>query len=184
MAAPHTYISSVDYINNLVFDHIETYSFRRGKEYEDNLKKEEAVYDVLKVRKERKNDLSIDEEQRYNELHNLFGFTQYLFNDKGVLQPSSKKTHTFYHNDPCIETIKSVLKTDIVNVPAWMCAPEYRDAIVFYNSSGAIVSTLNICLSCQYMETKMFHHVNADANTYELLREFFIELGHHVESSD
>ncbi len=61
-----------------------------------------------------------------------------------------------------------------------MCAPIYRDAIVFYKDNK-IVSTLNVCLSCEYMETKMFKHVNADNETYKLFRQFFIDCGHHVE---
>jgi hypothetical protein len=38
METPYKYISSVAYINNLKFDYIETYSFQRGSEYEENLK--------------------------------------------------------------------------------------------------------------------------------------------------
>ena len=62
-----------------------------------------------------------------------------------------------------------------------MCAPIYRDAIVFYDLNKEIISTLNVCLSCEYMETKMFNHINADVETYNLMREFFIGLGHKVE---
>ena len=42
------YISLVDYINNLKFDYIETYSFQRGNEYEENLKAVRPEYDELK----------------------------------------------------------------------------------------------------------------------------------------
>ncbi len=44
----YKYISSVDYINNLKFDYIETYSFQRGIEYKENLKAIRPEYDELK----------------------------------------------------------------------------------------------------------------------------------------
>lgn len=48
MATPYKYISSVDYINNLKFDYIETYSFQRWSEYEENLTAVRPEYDELK----------------------------------------------------------------------------------------------------------------------------------------
>jgi hypothetical protein len=57
----------------------------------------------------------------------------------------------------------------------------YRDAIVFYDKSNRIVSTLNVCLGCEYMETKMFNHINGDNETYDMLRQYFIDLGHKIE---
>jgi hypothetical protein len=62
-----------------------------------------------------------------------------------------------------------------------MCGATYRDAVVFYDKSNKIVSTLNICLGCEYMETKKFNHVNGDFETYDLLKRFFLDVGHDVE---
>lgn len=31
------------------------------------------------------------------------------------------------------------------------------------------------------METEMFNHINGDKLTYDLLKQFFIEIGHDVE---
>lgn len=62
-----------------------------------------------------------------------------------------------------------------------MCSPLYCDAVVFYDKQGNIASTLNICLDCGYMETKMYAHVNADNKVYNQLRLFFVSLGHEVE---
>ena len=77
--------------------------------------------------------------------------------------------------------IISILQTPIHDIPRWLCAPYYRDALVFYSADNQIVSTLNICVSCQYMETTMFNHINGDYKTYDLLKRFFIEIGHEVE---
>jgi len=63
-----------------------------------------------------------------------------------------------------------------------MCAPIYRDAIVFYKSSGEIVSVLNICLSCEAMAIDSSNQVVAGSGTYEMLKKYFKEIGHPVES--
>lgn len=177
----YTYISAIDYINNLTFDYVETYTFQRGTEFEESNKTDRTEYEKLKVRKDKHNDLTVLEEKRLGELQELFGFTQYLINSKGQFHPSSIKTHTFKSSDPQIDRLKNILQTEIKDIPAWMCAPIYRDAIVFYNKANHIVSTLNVCLSCEYMETKMFSHINGDNKTYDLLRQYFIDLGHNIE---
>lgn len=177
----YTYISSIDYVNSLTFDYAETYSFQRGSEFEESIRTSRPEYEKLKIRKEKSNDLTISEEKQFLELRGLLGFTQYLINEKGQFHPSSTKTHTFKSTDPQIDKLKNILRTEIGDVPTWMCAPMYRDAVVFYDKSKRIVSTLNVCLSCEYMETKMFSHINGDSKTYDLLRNFFSELGHQIE---
>jgi hypothetical protein len=177
----YTYISSIEYINNLAFDYVETYSFQRGTDFEESNTTSRPEYEKLKVRKDKHNDLTDLEEKRFLELQDLFGVTQYLINSKGQFHPSGKKTHTFKSTDPQIDRLKNILRTEIKDVPAWICAPIYRDAIVFYDKSNHIVSTLNVCLSCEYMETKMFSHINGDNKIYDLLRQYFIDLGHKIE---
>jgi hypothetical protein len=168
----------------LTFDYVETYSFQRGAEFEENRKLSQIEYDRLKIKKEKLDNLSTDEEERFVNLNGLLEFTQYLINDKGQFHPSSKRTNTFSHNDPNIDRIKNILLTEINDIPRWLCSPVYRDALVFYNSDKKIVTTLNICLSCQYMETKMFDHINGDYRTYDLFKRFFIDIGHEVEDPE
>ena len=174
-------MSSTGYISNLTFDYVETYSFQRGTDFEENLKLVRPEYDTLKVRKERRDNLTQVEEERFLELHGLLGFTQYLINDNGHFHPSNKKINTFQFNDPVVSRLTNILRTEIREIPHWMCAPTYRDAVVFYDKSNKIISTLNVCLGCQYMETKMFNHINGDYETYDLLKRFFIDIGHDVE---
>ena len=178
---PYTYIASTDFINNLTFYYVETYSFQRGIEFEKNQKLIRPEYESLKLRKENQNKLTPLDEERLSELHGRLEFTQYLLNDKGQFHPSSKKTNSFNLDNPIIDRLKNILRTEIIDIPIWLCAPTYRDAIVFYDNNHKIVSTLNVCLSCKYMETKMFDHINGDYRTYDLLKRFFIDIGHEVE---
>jgi len=184
MTPRYTYIASTDFINDLAFDYVETYSFQRGTEYELQQKKFDKEYDKLKSRKSKLNDLTIEEEERFLVLDKLCGFTQYLLDDTYQFHYSSKKTNTFSSTDTKVELLKNILRTEIIDIPSWMCAPMYRDAFVFYNNENKIVSVLNVCLSCQYMETTKFNHINGDWRTYDLLKRFFIDIGHEVEDPE
>ncbi|MDR6734876.1 hypothetical protein [Sphingobacterium sp. 2149] len=176
-------VNSADYIKGLPFDYIETYSLQRGEEYTALIQTLEPERNSLKVRKEKRNNLSENEEIRLIGLNALLGVTQYLIDDTGRFHFSSQRTNTFICGNEEISLLKNILLTKTTNFNNWMCAPIYRDAIVFYKSSGEIVSVLNICLSCEAMAIDSCNRVVADSSTYEMLRKFFKEIGHPVESS-
>ncbi|MDI9868945.1 hypothetical protein [Flectobacillus roseus] len=184
MTPRYTYIPSTDFINNLAFDYVETYSFQRGTEYELQEKIFVEEYDKLKSRKSKQNDLTIEEEERLSFLDKLCGSTQYLLDNSNQFHYSAKKTNTFSSTNSNVELLKDILRTEINDVPAWMCIPIYRDGFVFYDNQNKIVSVLNVGLSCQYMETTKFNHINGDYKTYDLLKRFFIDIGHDVEDPE
>lgn len=175
-------MNSADYIKDLPFDYIETYSLQRGEEYNVVIQILKPERHNLKVRKEKRNNLTDSEEIRLSELDALLGVTQYLIDNTGRFHFSSQRTNTFICDNEEISLLKNILLTKTTNVNNWMCAPIYRDAIVFYKSSGEIVSVLNICLSCEAMAIDSCNRVVADSSTYEMLRKFFKEIGHPVES--
>ena len=181
MDSVYKYTSSIDYIESLTFDYLETYSFQRGLAYEENLHLIKAEHDILSAREKKYNNLTPTEKQRFSDIHKLIGYTQYLIDDEGLFHPSSEKINTFSKNAPAVDRLRTILQTEIRDIPMWLCSPIYRDAIVFYNSSEEVISVLNICLSCQYMETQKFNHINGDYKTYDLLKKYFIDIGHHVE---
>jgi hypothetical protein len=181
MTPRYTYIPSTDFINDLTFSYVEAHSFQRGAEYELKQKEFAKEYDKLKSRKSKSNNLTVEEEERFLVLDKLCGFTQYLLDDTNQFHYSSIKTNTFNSTDTKVDLLKSILRTEIIDIPSWMCAPKYRDAFVFFDNQDNIVSVLNICLSCQYMETSKFNHINGDWRTYDLLKRFFIDIGHEVE---
>ena len=178
MTEKYTYTTSTEFINSFSFDYVETYSFQRGKQFHVQQKKLEKEYEKLKKRKSK---LTIEEEERLFILNGLCGQTQYLLNETNQLHYSNIKTSTFSFADPKTNLLKSILNTEIKDIPSWMCGPIYRDAFVFYDKEDKIVSVLNICLSCEYMETMKFNFVNGDYKTYELLKIFFINIGHDIE---
>eukprot|EP01035_Chromulina_nebulosa_P041937 gene41937-56792_t len=174
-------MTSIEYISNLNFDYLETYSFQRGIEFEENEQQIKIEYEGLKSRKEHQNDLPAVEKERLSNLHQLLGFTQTLISKNGLFHPSSKRTNTFRGDNPTVKKLISLLQTEIREIPRMLCAPNYRDAIVFYDSLGKIVSVLNVCLSCYNMETES-GQIDGDFETYDLLKRFFIHVGHEVEN--
>lgn len=179
MTSNYTYTKSADFINNLLFDYIETYLLQRGEEFEETQKRNQQQYETLYNRKNKKG-LTIEEEKHFDYLPSLRN-TPYLINEDENIHWSAQKTNTFSSGNPIIEKLKNILLVEGKNIPMWLCAPIYRDAIVFYRKENNILTTLNVCLSCEYMETSLFNHINADEKVYELLRGFFIEIGHKVE---
>lgn len=161
---------------------METYSLQRGEEYETKVESMSREYNTLKIRREEQHILHPDEQKRLEELSRLLGITQYLIDNEGNFHFSSIKTNTFGYTNPETEKLRQILRTNIQEVPKLLCAPEYRDAIIFYDVSGRILSTLNVCLSCMYIETKIFNHINTDYETYDLLKKWFINIGHEVEN--
>jgi hypothetical protein len=142
---------SADYINNLSFDYIETYSLRRGAEYEQ-----------LKA---------ANRDLEYN---------GGIVNENGEFFPYSIKTHTFQHDHPTAIRIKELLQIEIEAHLPMLCAPVFREAVIFYDRNNRIVSALNICLTCSYLQAEKLQ-LKADYKTYGYLKKLFLELGHNVE---
>lgn len=150
-------IPSPNYITSLHFDYIETYSFCRGEAFENAVLEKGTQSKYLQT-------------------------THLLWTPSGELEPTAQKLNTFSHNHPRTLQLLSILQTPAHNIPYWMCAPFYRDAIVFYDQHKNIVSTLNICLSCETMQTDPIVMIEADEKAHKLLKEYFIEIGHPVET--
>lgn len=179
MISIYKYQTSAAYIENLKFDYMETYSLQRGEEFETKQAERLSEYRRLEARS-RRQGLTASEEKAFVELSNVVRIG-YLINTDGNLNTSAKKTHSFGKADTVVNRLVALLKIPAIDVPMWMCAPIYRDGVIFYDNSGHIVSTLNICFSCQYMAIGPFSEINADVETYNLLKELFIELGREIE---
>lgn len=138
------HMTSAEYINNIDFDYVETWSFNRDDE------------------------------------KTMYSFTS----EEGLFQPDSKRTGTFKNGHPVAERIKQILQTEIEFSQAYLCAPVYRDALVFYDKSDKVISILNICLTCLYMTSEGCPNIKCDYKAYEWMRRLFQELGHKIENPE
>ena len=176
---------SPDYINSLTFDYAETYSVQRRKELKklekELLTEQDRLLDTKRDNHSLLSDLYIEKRKQFNELSKLFDSGHCLVKSNGQLHPSSIKTNTFKSEDAEMQLLRSILQTEVIKLSDWLCAPIYRDAVVFYDNYGKIISILNICLGCEYMNIEGGANITADEKTYTLLRNFFIDIGHEVE---
>jgi len=170
------WVISKDYIKELDFDYIETYSFNRFTPLI------QIEYDQLSKQREQGRLLPLSM-KRFEELKNLYNGSELLIDKNGFFHPSSVKMSTFKKDDPETLHLKQILGMDVVEWLAMLCAPFYRDAVVFYNSSGQIVSVLNVCLECMHITTGN-KELQADFEVYDLLKKFFLKNGHRVENPD
>ena len=144
-------INSSDLVKDLKFEYFETYSFQRGDEYLNEIKNIEKALFTLERRKNKKNDLNDEKEEELLFLKQTLIQNPYLINDNSKFHFSSEKTGKFENNHEKAKQIINILQKPIVNKTDWMCAPIYRDAIVFYDKKDKIMFSLNICLSCGHM---------------------------------
>ncbi|HEY8896251.1 MAG TPA: hypothetical protein VIM79_15595 [Niastella sp.] len=107
-----------------------------------------------------------------------------LVKEEHLFKPGSKRTGTFKNDHPTAERIKEILLTEIENSMAFLCAPVYRDALVFYDSNGKIVSLLNICLTCLDLHAAPHNRIKGDYKAFEWLRRLFQGLGHEIENPE
>ena len=173
-------IESEEFIHNIDFEYIETYSLLRGEKYENEYKSLKKEFNTLSAKNKRQRT-EPNEITRLKEIEQLVGFTQYLTNSEGKFHFSAEKIILIDKREVRINELKKILSKKVVNKIDWMCAPIYRDAIVFYNLKNEIVKILNICFSCEHMETENKMYVDADTKTYEELKIFLLKIGHKIE---
>lgn len=165
-------IISEDYIKELNFDYIETYSFNRLNPLLT------VEYDELFERR-RDERLSVSDMKRLEELDSLYNGLQLLIDENGTFHHSCERISTFQMDDPEVRRFRQIMQMEVIECLNMLCAPNYRDAVVFY-SSGKIISVLNVCLSCKHMTTGN-QRLRADFEVYDLLKKFFLDNGHRVE---
>ena len=174
-------IESKEFIHNIEFEYIETYSLLRGEKYQNEYKSLKKEFNTLSAKNKRQRT-EPNEITRLKEIEKFVGFTQYLTNSEGNFHFSAEKIGLINKNDVRINELKKILSKKVVNKIEWMCAPIYRDAIVLYNLKNEIIKILNVCFSCEYMETENKIHIIADTKTYEKLKKFLLKIGHKIEN--
>jgi hypothetical protein len=100
------------------------------------------------------------------------------------LGQNSKLTGTFKNGHPIAERIKQILQTEIEFSQAYLCAPVYREALVFYDENGKVISIFNICLTCLDLHADPHYRIKGDYKAFEWLRRLFQELGHKIENPE
>lgn len=135
-------ISIKKYIDALHYDFIETYSFNRGPKFESQF---------------------IGNNLYVTGLSPVLGIDKQL-NDTVVKIFEIRKDTDEY------DTLKAIISRQFVGKMDWMCAPFYRDALVFRSKDNEIVESLNVCFECGDMRDVAGNYIEADEEVYNELK--------------
>ena len=169
-------LTTKDFIENLNFEYFESYSFQRKGDFE--------IYENL-LNKYKKDRSSLLEEEAmvFEKLRNSKLYTKdnnFIFLENGNLNETAELIYKSAAQTNVNEKLIEILKTTFVDYDAWMCAPTYRDAILFYDSKGNIVNGLNICFQCSNVIDLNKKEILTDNIAYKKLKEFLSEIGHNI----
>jgi hypothetical protein len=177
----HSNIDLTDFFKNLEFKYFETYSMQRGTAYEKIFKDKEIRFNHL-LKKSTKEILTIVESKELDFLDSQLNRVQFLINEDKEKHYSAEIIKKSNSSIDEIVELDKILSTKTQKIPSWMCAPIYRDAIVFYNENNEVVNILNICFSCEYMQNLNQEFIDADESVYESFKILLMKFGHKINS--
>lgn len=172
-------ILASQYASQLDFFHLSTFSFQRGQAQLDlinDIKKQ--IFDLQQHPQTAPGIRQRD--QKLASLETFLNHTQLLFNSDGVMHPTAEKMATLQYNSPEAKQLLELLIHQTPVDAVQLCAPVYRDALVFYDQEGGIVSVLNVCLACSFMQNETGTFIKAGNATYAKLANFLETLGHEI----
>ncbi|QHT70991.1 hypothetical protein GXP67_32255 [Rhodocytophaga rosea] len=161
-------MTSRQYWKSLDFDFAETYSLLRG---------ETGFHFYNQIQEKSRKEP--DQKKRDELLSLSIRGSIDLLKQQGIYHPTAVKTNVFARKSREVEQLSQILQTEFIEQSLWMCGKTFRDAIVFYKG-GKIVSHINICLSCHWIETCKEVSIDTDDRVFPKLREFFTAIGHPV----
>ncbi len=174
-------IDLTDFYKNLAFKYFETYSLQRGIAYEKIFKDKEIRFNQL-LKKSTKEILTSVESKELDFLDSQLNRVQFLINENKEKHYSAERIKISNSSEDEILELHKILSIKTQKTPSWMCAPIYRDAIVFYNDNNDVVNVLNICFSCEYMQNLNQEFIDADESVYENLKNLLMKFGHKINS--
>lgn len=174
-------IDLTDFYKNLAFKYFETYSLQRGIAYEKIFKDKEIRFNQL-LKKSTKEILTSVEGKELDFLDSQLNRVQFLINENKEKHYSAERIKKSNSIEDEILELHKILSIKTQKTPSWMCAPIYRDAIVFYNDNNDVVNVLNICFSCEYMQNLNQEFIDADESVYENLKNLLMKFGHKINS--
>lgn len=163
-----------DFIKNIEYQYIKTYSFQRGGDYDiiESYYQKRSEGIVTKEEKDEYRQMKNVEERRY--------LTRIL-DTKGELDKSTILVSDFEKQSISNQQLTSILDIEIKEERLWMCPPTYRDAILFFDFNEKLVGGFNICFECERIESIQGEHVKTDYKVFDLLKAFLISNGHPIK---
>ena len=165
------------------FEYAISYSGLREQEFELLEKLNQAQ--IKKIEKEirsarfvEKSKLKIKAEALKNEIDIV---NSRVIDKNGTFHKSTKLIRRFKIDDLELKKLLGILQTKFKEQYIWMCAPIYRNALVFYSKKGEISGILQICFSCESIKNENEEDFEVDLNIFPILKNELIKIGHNIE---
>lgn len=180
------HVTLAEFWQQQAFAYLETYSFNRGPE--SAAEQERLSHDIAAARQALQTARYMDLAKLRHKLRELEAVLR--GGEHNVLLTSPAARSGYATQKIAALTSTAGMTRHLSNVAARataqevfaMCAPIYRDALVFYNEQHERLQVLNICFECHMMITSAGQLVEADVATYEALLETLAQLGHPIRN--
>jgi hypothetical protein len=172
-----------DYLNHLDFDYIETYSGLRGIEYETFY--HEIELRISQIQKEMKSMRYMQIQHASLEINKMkYSLNEMRIFKNEIFHKTAKKVSRFEKDSKIFNAIKTNLALECSEKCAFMCAPIYRDLLLFFKQN-LIVCEIHICFSCNDIKiSKLSDQLWFPEETYRGLSLVLKNLGHEMNWND
>jgi hypothetical protein len=105
----------------------------------------------------------------------------HLLDDNKALHPTGAMISRINKTDAEFAELLEIFNTEIEEDIPYLCAPIYRDAILFLDKDNKVISHVDICFECDRIERENKHKIKTDFKTFKMLKIFLHGLGHPIE---
>lgn len=180
-----SYFTIAEFWSQQSFAYIETYSFNRGPksaELYEGLRAEIAQTKQAQQQARYMDQAKLAYKLRQLEEAMRGGEYKVTLRDPSlaVADYTTRKIAVLHLGAAATEQLGELLQKSGRQEAFAMCAPIFRDALVFYTHQGQRARILNICFECLLMVTDENKTVEADFATYDSLGSLLTQLGHPI----
>lgn len=111
-------------------------------------------------------------------------YNQRIIDATGHMNAAAVLVRELEHTDPHCTILIASLQTEIEEEVLFLCAPVYRDAILFFTPQQHLIGGINICFSCDRIESINGDHIKTDFKTFKYLKQLLLSIGHPIEDPD
>ena len=172
------------YIRNLNYDYAISYSGLRGELFDKLEQTNKEKIEILEEEIESARFMQKPKlNQRIKDLRREIDiYNSKIINSKGEIHKSTVQISKLKKGDRDLEDIFEPLFLEMTNPIATMCAPIFRDAVVFYSDTNEINGILQICFSCLSIKNENEDYFDVDYEMFQKLKDKLVQIGHPIEN--
>ncbi len=175
--------TAAEQIKNLEYVYVKSYSGLRGYNYESLVKKNNEQIDQIKQDIKTARYMQRPKLKKQIEFLNeeINIYSSRIINNDGDLHKSTVPIGEWNKDDEFVRGIIEILAQPLNDQVAAMCAPVFRDSIVFYSRENKVQGILHICFGCLWMKNEKEEDLAVDADAFDNMKKHLIHAGHQIK---